>query len=444
MTDSFSQNNESQTQGTPASAPNTAPQDSYWGNPPQTPLPNRMPGQSGSYPPYQAPCPAHPSTAAPAPNPQQPNQGANPYVQPDQTTAPYTQSNSYQQPTQQPAQQQTQQPADQQIQQQVQPNSQASQQPSEPPVWQPTQQQEQPSFRQPAEQAAEQPIPQPTYTQPPPPAAPVTPQKKRGLSTGALITVIVLAVLLASIGGCAALWGLVSNASTTLPLSNIEQHPSYSNSPHTDDETMNNGLRYRYLLEDDNYDALTTDELSKIDALLKGDDLYSTDEEHQPGVYYVGKDIPAGLYWVDGDETELTYYFKLKPTQDSSAQTTYTVSHGNSYYGHNIVDVAEGDVLIIEEEALSLDQMNEKFTSPYKSGVYRVGADIPAGTYTLSAGKADDYYGYYVMKDLSYNEDSYLDQGYFMNVNEHPTVTLEEGTYIELYNLTMKPANVTA
>ena len=65
-----------------------------------------------------------------------------------------------------------------------------------------------------------------------------------------------------------------------------------------------------------------------------------------------------------------------------------------------------------------------------------MGADIPAGTYTLSAGKADDYYGYYVMKDLSYNKDSYLDQGYFMNVNEHPTVTLEEDTYIELYNLT--------
>lgn len=414
MTDSFSQNNESQTQGTPASAPNTAPQDGYWGNPPQTPLPNRMPGQPGSYPPYQAPCPSHPSAAAPAPNPQQPNQGANPYVQPAQTTAPYTQPNSYQQPTQQA------------------------------PTQQPTQQQEQPSFRQPAEQVAEQSIPQSTYTQTPPPAAPVTPQKKRGLSTGVLVTVIVLAILLASIGGCAALWGLVNNASTTLPLSNIEQRPSYSNSPHTDDETMNSGLRYRYLLEDNNYDALTTDELSKIDTLLKGDDLYSTDEEHQPGVYYVGKDIPAGLYWVDGDETEVTYYFKLKPTQDGSAQTTYTVSHGNSYYGHNIVDVAEGDVFIIEEEALPLDQMNEKFTSPYKSGVYRVGADIPAGTYTLSAGKADDYYGYYVMKDLSYNEDSYLDQGYFMNVNEHPTVTLEEGTYIELYNLTMKPANVTA
>lgn len=413
MTDSFSQNNESQTQGTPASAPNTAPQDSYWGNPPQTPLPNRMPRQPDSYPPYQAPRPVHPSAAAPAPNPQQPNQGANPYVQPTQTAAPCTQPSSYQQP-------------------------------SEPPVWQPTQQQEQPSFRQPAEQVAEQSIPQSTYTQTPPPAAPVTPQKKRGLSTGVLVTVIVLAVLLASIGGCAALCSLVNNASTTLPLSNIEQHPSYSNSPHTDDETMNNGLRYRYLLEADNYNALTTDELSKIDTLLKGDDLYSTDEEHQPGVYYVGKDIPTGLYWVDGDETELTYYFKLKPTQDSSAQTTYTVSHGNSYYGHNIVDVAEGDVLVIEEEALPLDQMNDKFTSPYKSGVYRVGADIPAGTYTLSAGKADDYYGYYVMKDLSYNEDSYLDQGYFMNVNEHPTVTLEEGTYIELYNLTMKPANVTA
>lgn len=175
MTDSFSQNNESQTQGTPASAPSTAPQDSYWGNPPQTPLPNRMPGQPGSYPPYQAPCPSHPSAAAPAPNPQQPNQGANPYVQPAQTAAPYTQPNSYQQPTQQAP---TQQPTHQQTQQHVQPNTQPNQQPSEPPVWQPTQQQEQPSFRQPAEQVAEQSIPQSTYTQTPPPAAPVTPQKK--------------------------------------------------------------------------------------------------------------------------------------------------------------------------------------------------------------------------------------------------------------------------
>lgn len=190
MTDSFSQNNESQTQGTPASAPNTAPQDGYWGNPPQTPLPNRMPGQPGSYPPYQeAPRPVHLSAAAPAPNPQQPNQGANPYVQPAQTTAPYTQPNSYQQPTQQAP---TQQPTHQQTQQHVQPNTQPNQQPSEPPVWQPTQQQEQPSFRQPAEQVAEQSIPQSTYTQTPPPAAPVTPQKNEGFQQEFLLQLLCL------------------------------------------------------------------------------------------------------------------------------------------------------------------------------------------------------------------------------------------------------------
>ena len=206
---------------------------------------------------------------------------------------------------------------------------------------------------------------------------------------------------------------------------------------------MNNNFRYRYSLDDDKTDALSKHELSQVNALLAGDNPTSSDTKYQPGVYHIGKDMPAGSYWVEGNDTQVTYYFVLKTEQNTSSKEAYNVSNGNHYYGHNIIEVSEGDVLVIEEEAVPLNQMNEKFSAPYKSGMYRVGIDIPAGTYTLSAGKADDLYGYFIMKDLSYSETSYLEQSYFMNMNEHPTITLNEVTYIELYNLTMKPSTVT-
>ena len=81
--------------------------------------------------------------------------------------------------------------------------------------------------------------------------------------------------------------------------------------------------------------------------------------------------------------------------------------------------------------------MDETFSSPYQSGVYRVGIDIPAGTYQLKLGPADDYSACYVMKDLNFTDDSYLFEGYYIEGDQPDEVVLEEGTYVELYNMCM-------
>ena len=63
-----------------------------------------------------------------------------------------------------------------------------------------------------------------------------------------------------------------------------------------------------------------------------------------------------------------------------------------------------------------INKMNDAFTAPYGSGVYRVGTDIPEGTYQLIVGDgANDYSACYVMSDLNFDEDSsYLYSDYFV------------------------------
>ena len=269
---------------------------------------------------------------------------------------------------------------------------------------------------------------------------PQTPSQNQGLSSGSLALTLVLSVGIPFILTMIFVFAFVAN--TVSPVMDTATSQEQTSAPTVSTEYFNSDLRYRYYLNENDNSSITTSELSKIASYYSGAG-QTTDGSYNPGVYYVGKDIPAGSYWLSGEETTTTYYFKLTPDNSSQGSTTYTVAHENSYYGHNIVEVSEGEVLIAESSALALDKMTKKFSAPYQSGVYRVGIDIPAGTYTLSPGSANDYYAYYVMKDLSYTNDSYIDKSYFMNSKEQPTITLEEGTYIELYNLTMKSDSVT-
>ena len=41
------------------------------------------------------------------------------------------------------------------------------------------------------------------------------------------------------------------------------------------------------------------------------------------------------------------------------------------------------------------------------------------------------------MRDLEYSEDSYLNELYYISGDEPGEITLEEGTYVELYNMSM-------
>ena len=388
------------------------PAQDYWGNPPQTPTAqSRYASQAAPQTPYQAQTP--------------PSQGVQNQTQ---------QGSVAQAPAQASAQMPYQQGQTPQSQTQPMPYQQGQANQASSGAYPQNQAQ---NFGQvPAQNTAQAPASAPGQIQNPP----QTPSQNQGLSSGSLALILVLSVGIPFILTMIFVFAFVAN--TVSPVVDSATSQEQTSAPTVSTEYFNSDLRYRYYLNENDNSSITTSELSKIASYYSGAG-QTTDGSYNPGVYYVGKDIPAGSYWLSGEETTTTYYFKLTPDNSSQGSTTYTVAHENSYYGHNIVEVSEGEVLIAESSALALDKMTKKFSAPYQSGVYRVGIDIPAGTYTLSPGSANDYYAYYVMKDLSYTNDSYIDKSYFMNSKEQPTITLEEGTYIELYNLTMKSDSVT-
>lgn len=214
--------------------------------------------------------------------------------------------------------------------------------------------------------------------------------------------------------------------------------------PKTEQESLNREMRRNFglagnaALGNADLDAIQSDYFNNASKAPDANGNYAA------GVYHVGTDIPAGSYWFTGSETSLSYFYILQPSSFNSS--AYDTVHINSYYGHNLMDLQDGDVFILNNKGtmVPLNKMNDAFTAPYGSGVYRVGVDIPEGDYQLVVGDgANDYSACYVMSDLDFNEDSsYLYSDYFVKGDNPGIITLESGTYLELYNMQMKPAGL--
>lgn len=279
-------------------------------------------------------------------------------------------------------------------------------------------------------------VPQGASTPPAPaaPPAPVHPAKKK---MGVVVAVAIIAALLVGMGGCAACTAVVSatldNADDTWHAHGDfdEGYQNYS-APISEQEFLNRETRTDFGLVGSA--ALDSAELDAIQSNFFDNAGKAPDANgaYAAGVYRVGTDIPAGDYWFTGDKANLSTFYILQPT--SAGATTYDTVHINSYYGHNLMDLREGEVFILDNDGsmLPLDQMTESFMPPYGSGVYRVGVDIPEGTYQLVVGDgADDYSSCTVMADLDFDENSsYLYRNYFIKGDKPGTITLEAGTYV--------------
>ena len=82
--------------------------------------------------------------------------------------------------------------------------------------------------------------------------------------------------------------------------------------------------------------------------------------------------------------------------------------------------------------------------APYTSGCYRVGVDIPAGTYTITAQDdasefTDEECAAYIMQDLEFDDDS-ITGTYYVLAGSSQTITVEEGDYLELFAAVATPA----
>lgn len=161
------------------------------------------------------------------------------------------------------------------------------------------------------------------------------------------------------------------------------------------------------------------------------------------GIYFVGdgkNSIKAGQYWIGGADSGECYYFVLE--KSSVIGNEYTSKLVNTFYGHNIAEVSDGQVLVVingDEGFCPLSKMKKKFSDPYTNGVFRVGTDIPEGTYFLQPGKdPENKFAYYVMKDLSYEDDYITDQKEETEISAFTgcQVTVKNGEYLELFNAT--------
>lgn len=371
------------------------PDPSYWGNPPQTPTAaSRAQRQATPHQPASQPYAA--------PQPQQAWQ--QPYAQPKQANAPETG--------------QAQQPY-------------ATPQPQANP------------YAQPQADPHAQPQPQTTPQQPNATPAKQPKPRRRSIAFVAIAVVAALAVIVCIVlllrGAVQSGIEQITGSDASSPTGIVDDGSAFDTTVDPDVAMMNGTVRSYYGLSGS--DPITRDELDAI----QHD--YFHDTEHASdlmpaGVYVVGETINAGTYWFEGEDDELSSFYLLQPTDDGHA---YNVELLNDYYGHNLMELKSGEVLILDnnEGMRSIDPiapLEDGFEAPYSSGVYRVGVDVPAGTYRLSVGSgADDFSAVYVMADLEYGDDSYLYEAQYVEGDTPEEIVLEEGTYIELYNMTMSP-----
>lgn len=187
-------------------------------------------------------------------------------------------------------------------------------------------------------------------------------------------------------------------------------------------------------------------------------------EDHscQPG-QAVGGAFTAGAYLVgaQGSPTPGTYH--LDGTDDaagdlivyapSGEEGLYRSKFAINYLGFTLVDLDEGDVVFFKP-AQGSDLMGPEpstpldVSEPYESGLYRVGVDIPAGTYGVTqsqasadaiAAKAYARPQVIVYATLDFGTDNEVSEEELPRLEDGPAsveVTVEDGQFLELYGTT--------
>ena len=165
------------------------------------------------------------------------------------------------------------------------------------------------------------------------------------------------------------------------------------------------------------------------------------------GFYEVGagKDLAPGLYYIEGSPSAESQY----NTFDYEGPDSYEFDDSVVFFGNYFVELEEGDAFIFQpfEDGLRYypaDQASFSPTAPYGSGLYRVGTDIPAGTYDIASLDVESMsYGQdhaaYVMRDLDFDDDS-ITQTKYVAPGSAQTVTVSDGEWLELYAAQATPA----
>ena len=151
------------------------------------------------------------------------------------------------------------------------------------------------------------------------------------------------------------------------------------------------------------------------------------------GTYEVGTDIPKGeYYFTHKDEYDMTGY-GISNRYTEEEETFYTPTW-SFYY------LEEGDHLHMSESGKFISASEIPPIESRGEGMYRVGVDIPQGTYRLSyTGAGEDERGYYAVhsatpgffNDEKLAESRILEEDWFTGERE---MKVSNGQYLEVKN----------
>lgn len=148
---------------------------------------------------------------------------------------------------------------------------------------------------------------------------------------------------------------------------------------------------------------------------------------YQEGVYKVGKDLPAGEYLLISHEDQ--YIGGYMCISSDSNQKDIIINELFKTFHYITVEVGQYleltrcGAVSVEDESLNLKSYND-----LGAGMYKVGADIPAGEYRLTADK-DATIAYSCIYDSSAASRKIISNDI---INNNAYVTVKDGQYLLL------------
>lgn len=168
--------------------------------------------------------------------------------------------------------------------------------------------------------------------------------------------------------------------------------------------------------------------------------IVKTNGYYPPGVYRAGKDIPAGIYFIErlsndvyaGAYVKKTYeYFDLPQTDDIMYRSMPSLTFGYLYADEGYYLIVN-DARFISQEESPIIQSND---GVYGEGIYLVGKDIEAGKYKLTRTQTDDFGYYFIYTDAKFKSaaaTAIAGKGFIFS----KTISVEEGQYLDVSNAT--------
>lgn len=145
------------------------------------------------------------------------------------------------------------------------------------------------------------------------------------------------------------------------------------------------GVAYR-LLAHDNIPDNTEDRPSKVDLENSAG---SVPAETDDGIYTVGDEIESGLYIIGVDDAADAGWLSYQWAEADSARSWPAVKQAVSV---TVSAQETGDVLTLKGSAFKNPApVTDLADDPTHAGLFLVGTDIEAGTYTLTGISADDF-----------------------------------------------------